>query len=360
MQRVVEVLIGPAGGHGDDAVVGLAQPAQPLPSDVRGRLAVLAVARVVDHQHPAWVRGGRGIGQQQFQSAGVDLLVVPGQLGQEELQPLYRGALGPDDGFGAGQAGQGLVPVPRQQQSREVLAEPAALCQRREQVIEARGVGFQSARSGRTRQTASHHKPPGGEATFLCYRPTTALTRRQQTTASELAGTACPEGRRSKVGVSGRRQENDHGGVTSSPFDIDVFLSQPLTARVATDGPTVRPVWFVWEEGAFWILTGPWAKLFHRVSADPRIALVVDVCDVATGLVRQVIARGRAELVPFDVARGRRKLVRYLGPDESRWDTRFVHYLRDDPKVRGTVWLRLVPSSLTAHDLSYAAVGDAE
>jgi hypothetical protein len=91
------------------------------------------------------------------------------------------------------------------------------------------------------------------------------------------------------------------------------------------------------------------------VSAEPQIALVVDVCDLATGLVRQVIARGRAELVPFDVPRGRRKLVRYLGMDESRWDSRFVHYLHDDPHQRGTVWLRLTPSSLRALDLSYSA-----
>ncbi|MCX4725770.1 pyridoxamine 5'-phosphate oxidase family protein [Streptomyces sp. NBC_01306] len=144
------------------------------------------------------------------------------------------------------------------------------------------------------------------------------------------------------------------------PFDIDAFLSRPLTARVATDGPTVRPVWFLWEDGAFWILTGPWTRLFHRVSADPRIALVVDECDIATGLVRQVVARGRGELVPFDVTRGSRKLARYLGPDESRWDTRFVHYLRDDPEARGTVWLRLTPSSLTARDLSYAVLDDEE
>ncbi|MBT2899665.1 MULTISPECIES: pyridoxamine 5'-phosphate oxidase family protein [unclassified Streptomyces] len=140
-----------------------------------------------------------------------------------------------------------------------------------------------------------------------------------------------------------------------APFDVDAFLSQPLTARIATDGPTVRPVWFLWEEGAFWVLTGPWTKLFHRVSADARIALVVDVCDIATGLVRQVIARGRAELVPFDVPRGRRKLVRYLGADESRWDARFHRYLHDDPDERGTVWLRLSPSSVTANDLSYTA-----
>lgn len=96
-------------------------------------------------------------------------------------------------------------------------------------------------------------------------------------------------------------------------FDIDAFLSRPLTARIATNGPTVRPTWFLWEDRAFWILTGPWARLPRLVQADPAIALVVDECNLATGLVRQVIARGRAEVLPFDVPRGRRKLTRYLG-----------------------------------------------
>ncbi|MGA5200769.1 pyridoxamine 5'-phosphate oxidase family protein [Streptomyces variegatus] len=142
--------------------------------------------------------------------------------------------------------------------------------------------------------------------------------------------------------------------MTSHAFDVDAFLRRPLTARLATNGPTVRPVWFLWEEGAFWVLTGPWAHLLGRVRADPEVALVVDGCEPATGLVRQVIARGRAEVLPFDVARGRRKLVRYLGADEERWDERFVHYLHDDPARRGTVWLRMEPVSLVAHDLSYA------
>ncbi len=146
----------------------------------------------------------------------------------------------------------------------------------------------------------------------------------------------------------------------SSPFDLDAFLARPLTARIATDGPTVRPVWFLWEERAFWVLTGPWTRLFHRVRDDPRVALAVDVCDTGTGLVRQVTARGRAELLPFDVPRGRRKLVRYLGPDETSWDPRFVHYLHDDPAERGTAWLRLAPASLTALDLSYSAAPGAQ
>jgi hypothetical protein len=140
----------------------------------------------------------------------------------------------------------------------------------------------------------------------------------------------------------------------SRSFDVGLFLQRPLTARLATNGPTVRPVWFLWEDGAFWVLTGPWAHLLRRVRDDPAVTLVVDDCDLVTGRVRQVIARGEAELVPFDVPRGRRKLVRYLGEDESRWDDRFVRYLHDDPARRGTIWLRLTPTSLIAHDLSYA------
>ncbi|MET7420871.1 pyridoxamine 5'-phosphate oxidase family protein [Dactylosporangium sp. NPDC005555] len=141
--------------------------------------------------------------------------------------------------------------------------------------------------------------------------------------------------------------------MATTPFDVDAFLARPLVARVATNGPTVRPVWYLWEDQTFWVLTGPWAKLFTRIRADPNLALIVDECDLSTGIVRQVIARGRGELLPFDVPRGRRKLVRYLGPDENRWDERFRRYLYDDPHSRGTSWLRIPAESLLVQDLSY-------
>ncbi len=137
-------------------------------------------------------------------------------------------------------------------------------------------------------------------------------------------------------------------------FDVDAFLARPLVARVATNGPTVRPIWYLWEDRAFWILTGPWTKLLGRVRKDPRIALIVDECDLTTGVVRQVISTGASEVLPFDIPRGRRKLVRYLGPDESRWDRRFHGFLYDDPAERGTVWLRLPARSLIVQDLSYS------
>ena len=141
--------------------------------------------------------------------------------------------------------------------------------------------------------------------------------------------------------------------MTNADFDVDAFLALPLTARVATNGPTVRPTWYLWEDQAFWVLTGPWARLLGHVRADPALAITVDICDTTTGHIKQVIARGRAEVLPFDVPRGHRKLSRYLGGDEGLWDTRFRNYLHDDPTESGIVWLQLRPSTLTATDLTY-------
>ena len=127
VHRVIQPLIGPHRGDGDHAVVGLAVPAQPLMAHVRGLRPVLAVPAVIDHQHPAAVRRGRRIGQQQLQPPGVDPLRIPPGLRQEELQPLHRRVLRPGHRLGPGQRGQRLVPVPRRQQPGQVLTEPTPL-----------------------------------------------------------------------------------------------------------------------------------------------------------------------------------------------------------------------------------------
>jgi hypothetical protein len=94
---------------------------------MRGLAAVLAIARIVNHQHSAAVRRGRRVVQQQLQPAEVDLLRIPPRLRQEELQPLYRRMLRPGHRFSPGQRGQRLVPVPRRQQPCQVLPEPPPL-----------------------------------------------------------------------------------------------------------------------------------------------------------------------------------------------------------------------------------------
>ncbi len=116
-------------------------------------------------------------------------------------------------------------------------------------------------------------------------------------------------------------------------MDVDEFLARPLVARVATQGPEVRPVWFLWEDGAVWWLTGSYSRMERILAADPRVALVVDTCELADAEVLSVTCRGTAQVVPLDRARALRKLTRYLGPDPQTWPARFSEPL-DDPATR--------------------------
>ena len=138
--------------------------------------------------------------------------------------------------------------------------------------------------------------------------------------------------------------------------EVDAFLAEPITAQLATNGPTIRPVWYQWEDGAFWIISGPWAKLYRRVQTDPDVAFCVDVGDFDNGIVKQVIAYGPVQTRDYDVDRARRLLHRYLGPDEESWSDSpddYRSYLRDGGPP-GAVFLRLQPAKVTALNFSYA------
>lgn len=151
------------------------------------------------------------------------------------------------------------------------------------------------------------------------------------------------------------RRSGALGSLRDAPFDVDSFLARPLTASLATAGPVVRPVWFLWEDQTFWVFTGTWSRLPRRLAENPAFELVVDVCDLGTGTVLQVVATGTGRTVPFDIARGHRKLVRYLGADESQWDPRFV--LDESTAGSGALWAELTPDVLRIADLSFHARG---
>jgi nitroimidazol reductase NimA-like FMN-containing flavoprotein (pyridoxamine 5'-phosphate oxidase superfamily) len=121
--------------------------------------------------------------------------------------------------------------------------------------------------------------------------------------------------------------------VTRSARAVDEFLALPLVARVAAnspEGPTVRPVWFLYEDGAFWWLTAAtYSRLGAWLEQDPRVALSIDTCDLSTGEVLAVYVTGIATVVPLDFDRAFRKLAKYLGDEQTRWPARFVEALND-------------------------------
>ena len=123
-----------------------------------GGIAVLAVAGVVDHQHPLGVRRGHRVGAQQLDPALVDRLVVPARLRQEPLQPLDLTMLGAGDRLGVGQGGQGLVAVAGQQQALQVVAQTTALRHAGEQWVELLGVVLQRAGCGWAGAAGGHRR----------------------------------------------------------------------------------------------------------------------------------------------------------------------------------------------------------
>jgi hypothetical protein len=137
--------------------------------------------------------------------------------------------------------------------------------------------------------------------------------------------------------------------------EVDEFLALPLVARVAANGPTgptVRPVWFLYEDGTFWWLTGsPYSRLSEWLAVDSRVALTIDTCDLKTGEVLALGATGEAGVRPLDLGRATRKLTKYLGKDQSQWPDRFKETLVD-PTTR---LVSLRPARpLKLRDMSFA------
>ena len=140
----------------------------------------------------------------------------------------------------------------------------------------------------------------------------------------------------------------------SPDFDVDAFLGKPLLAHLATasrEGPRDSPVWFLWEEGALWLVGTERDSFPKRIAAEPRCALGIVEFDLARGLLRHVGIRGRGAVVPLDRARMKRFLSRYLGEDEAGWNRHFKAAVID----RLDLMVRVSPDSIVARDQSYFA-----
>ena len=135
-------------------------------------------------------------------------------------------------------------------------------------------------------------------------------------------------------------------------FDPDDVLRLPLFAHLASaspDGARESPVWFLWEDGALWLVGNRRDSFPKRLEAEPRCAVGIVEFDLQRGHLRHVGIRGIARVEALDPARLHRFLAKYLGADPSQWNATFKATVID----KLDLMVRIVPISIVARDQSY-------
>ena len=141
-------------------------------------------------------------------------------------------------------------------------------------------------------------------------------------------------------------------------FDPDELLTKPLMANLATlssGGPRNSPVWYIWEDGALWMLGSAGSGAVRRIAKDPRVAVEIVDFERKAGKLLHLGLRGSAEVAPMDAGRFRRLLTLYLG-DEAGWNPWFIENVAaiEDPDGR---LIRLTPESTYTNNVSYFRTG---
>ena len=102
--------------------------------------------------------------------------------------------------------------------------------------------------------------------------------------------------------------------------DRETFLQEPQIAVLATLGPNgqphAAPIWYLYEDGVFIMLTGITSQKARDIEREPKVTLVVDR---RTLPYYAVMIQGRAELGPTPSEDVRLRLaIRYLGETMGR------------------------------------------
>ena len=135
-------------------------------------------------------------------------------------------------------------------------------------------------------------------------------------------------------------------------FDAEEVLQLPLFAHLATGSPggaRESPVWFLWEDGALWLIGNRRDSFPKRLQADPRCAAGIVDFDLQRGHLRHVGIRGSANVETVDPARLHRLLSKYLGADVAQWNPQFKASVIDGLDLM----VRITPTSIVARDQSY-------
>jgi hypothetical protein len=133
-----------------------------------------------------------------------------------------------------------------------------------------------------------------------------------------------------------------------TPDEVDAFLAEQRTCRVATigtTGPHATPLWYAWHGGALWLTSLSRSQRWTDLQNDPRIAVVVDAGEDYAEL-RGVELRGKVEVVG-EVPRTGEPVPELDGPEQAFADRYSGGTIVRDGRH---AWLRLVPEKITSWD----------
>jgi nitroimidazol reductase NimA-like FMN-containing flavoprotein (pyridoxamine 5'-phosphate oxidase superfamily) len=107
--------------------------------------------------------------------------------------------------------------------------------------------------------------------------------------------------------------------------EIADLTSLAIPAHLATlepaGFPRIIPIWFFWEEGIFYLSSGPQSRHVQDLVRDPRVGLCITVeeSQTETGYrpFRQIMVRGKASVQPDTDASWARKLIGKYIPGEA-------------------------------------------
>jgi hypothetical protein len=140
-------------------------------------------------------------------------------------------------------------------------------------------------------------------------------------------------------------------------LDLDRFLSRPLIAHLATQSPEgarESPLWYLWEDGAIWLIAEDSWNTFHgRVERDPRVAVGFVDFNPQTGLFHHVGLRGKASVEPWDDGRGARLVRRYLRHLPSYVEPAKAPRAGRVSGKHPMYFVRVVPETVVVRDQSY-------
>jgi len=136
--------------------------------------------------------------------------------------------------------------------------------------------------------------------------------------------------------------------IAMTPDEVDAFLAEERTCRVATmgaTGPHATPLWYVWHGGSLWLTSLSRSQRWTDLQNDPRIAVVVDAGEAFDEL-RGVELRGSVEVVG-EVPRTGEPVPELEGPEQAFADRYMNGSVGNDGRH---AWLRLTPEKVTSWD----------